>query len=207
MTYRLKLISLVLVSIAAAGGLAAALVWAPLPPRELATGTLLVPSRALAEFSLIDHQGRGFGSANLQGHWSLMVFGYTNCPDLCPATLTTLAAVGKRLRAAKAAMPQVIFISADAKRDTPAQLAKYVPNFDPDFIGLTAANQSAIEAVARNWGVAVAIRPATDGEYTVDHSGAILAIDPAGDLAAVLTGPFTVDALASDIQRLIAGRA
>jgi protein SCO1 len=136
-----------------------------------------------------------------------MFFGYTNCPDFCPTTLTTLAAVEKRLRAAKAATPQVIFVSVDAKRDTPAQLAKYVPYFDPDFVGLTANDQPAIEALARKWGVAVAIRPATDGNYTVDHSGAIFVIDPAGKLAAVLTGPFTVEALQSDIQRLVAGRA
>jgi protein SCO1 len=174
---------------------------------ELATGTLLAPSRALADFSLIDNQGRSFGPANLHGHWSLMFFGYTNCPDFCPTTLTTLAAVEKRLRAVKAATPQVIFVSVDAKRDTPAQLAKYVPYFDPDFVGLTAVDQPAIEALARKWGVAVLIRPAADGNYTVDHSGDIFVIDPAGRLAAVLSGPFTVEALQSDIQRLVAGHA
>jgi protein SCO1/2 len=136
-----------------------------------------------------------------------MFFGYTNCPDFCPTTLTTLAAVEKRLRAAKAATPQVIFVSVDARRDTPAQLSKYVPYFDPDFVGLTAGDQPTIEALARKWGVVVAIRPATDGNYTVDHSGAIFVIDPAGNLAAVLTGPFTVEALQSDIQRLVAGHA
>jgi protein SCO1/2 len=136
-----------------------------------------------------------------------MFFGYTNCPDFCPTTLTTLAAVENRLRAAQLPTPQVIFVSVDAKRDTPAQLAKYVPYFDPGFVGLTATDQPAIEALARKWGVAVLIRPATDGNYTVDHSGAIFVIDPAGNLAAVLTGPFTVEALQSDIQRLVAGRA
>ena len=136
-----------------------------------------------------------------------MFFGYTNCPDFCPTTLATLAAVENRLRAAQLPTPQVIFVSVDAKRDTPAQLAKYVPYFDPGFVGLTATDQPAIEALARKWGVAVLIRPATDGNYTVDHSGAIFVIDPAGNLAAVLTGPFTVEALQSDIQRLVAGRA
>ena len=207
MTGRLKLISFVVLCAAAAAGLGAALVWAPRPAKELATGTLLAPSRTLADFSLIDHQGRGFGPANLHGHWSLMFFGYTNCPDFCPTTLTTLAAVEKRLRAAQLPTPQVIFVSVDAKRDTPAQLAKYVPYFDPDFVGLTATDQPAIEALAKKWGVAVLIRPAADGNYTVDHSGAIFVIDPKGNLAAVLTGPFTVEALQSDIQRLVAGRA
>jgi protein SCO1/2 len=198
----------VFLCVAAACGVAAALIWAPKPAMELSSGTWLAPSRVLPDFSLIDNQGRSFGPANLHGHWSLMFFGYTNCPDFCPTTLTTLAAVEKRLRAANAeAPPQVIFVSVDAKRDTPAQLAKYVPYFDPDFIGLTAADQPAIEALARKWGVAVVIRPATDGNYTVDHSGDIFVIDPAGKLSAILAGPFTVDALLSDIKRIVAGRA
>jgi protein SCO1/2 len=136
-----------------------------------------------------------------------MFFGYTNCPDFCPTTLTTLAAVEKGLRAANAVPPQVIFVSVDAKRDTPAQLAKYVPYFDPEFIGLTAADQPAIEAQARKWGVAVLIEPAADGNYTVDHTGAIWVINPAGEMAAILTGPFTVDALQGDIKRIVTAGA
>jgi protein SCO1 len=192
---------------AAAGGIAAALMATHKPP-VLATGTLLVPSRAVADFSLLDHQGRSFGSANLRGHWSLMFFGYTNCPDFCPTTLATLAAVEKRMRAeGSASPPQVIFVSVDAKRDTPAQLAKYVPYFDAEFIGLTAADQPAIEALAKQWGVVVSIRPATDGNYAVDHSAEIFVIDPKGDLAAILTGPFSADTLRSDIERIVTGRA
>jgi protein SCO1/2 len=174
----------------------------------LTTGTLLTPSRRLAEFSLIDAHGRTFGSANLRGRWSVLFFGYTNCPDVCPATLATLAAVEKRLRAAGSIEPpQVIFVSVDAKRDTPAQLAKYVPYFDPQFIGLTAADQPRIEAVARELGVAVIIEPAADGNYTVDHSGALFVVNPDGKLAAILTGPFTADALRVDLLRIITGRA
>ena len=192
----------------AAGGFVAAVIWSPKPPPTLASGTILAPTRALADFSLIDNQGRGFGTANLRGHWSLMFFGYTNCPDYCPTTLTTLAALEKQLRTAKTvAPPQVIFVSVDAKRDTPAQLNQFVPNFDPGFIGLTAADQPAIEALAKKWGVAVNIQYAANGDYIVDHSAEIFVIDPAGNLAAILTGPFTLDALESDYQRIVTGRA
>jgi protein SCO1/2 len=207
MTVRSKLLTLVFLCILAVGGIVAAILW-PQPPLALASGTILAPARALADFSLIDNQGRGFGAANLRGHWSLMFFGYTNCPDYCPTTLTTLAALEKRLRAAKSvAPPQVIFVSVDAKRDTPAQLNQFVPNFDPGFIGLTAPDQPAIEALAKQWGVAVKIQYAADGNYIVDHSAAIFVIDPAGKLAAILTGPFTLDALESDYQRIVTGRA
>ena len=192
----------------AAGGFVAASIWSPKPPLVLASGTILAPARPLADFSLIDNQGRSFGAANLRGHWSLVFFGYTDCPDYCPTTLTTLAVLEKQLRAAKTvAPPQVIFVSVDAKRDTPAQLNQFVPNFDPEFIGLTAASQPAIEALAKKWGVAVNIQYAANGNYIVDHSTEIFVIDPAGNLAAILTGPFTVDALQSDFRRIVTGHA
>jgi len=209
MTVRSKLLSLgYLFILAAAAGVAAAIIWWPKPPVVLASGTILAPARALADFSLIDNQGRSFGAQNLRGHWSLMFFGYTNCPDYCPATLTTLAALEKRLRTAKnVTPPQVIFVSVDAKRDTPARLNQFVPNFDPEFIGLTAASQPAIESLAKKWGVAVNIQYAADGNYIVDHSALIFVIDPSGDLAAILTGPFTLDALQSDFRRIVTARA
>ncbi len=137
-----------------------------------------------------------------------MFFGYTNCPDFCPTTLTTLAALEKQLRKAKTVTPpQVIFVSVDAKRDTPALLNKFVPYFDPEFIGLTAANQPAIEALAKKWGLAVSLESTANGDYIVNHSEAIFVIDPAGNLAAILTGPFSVDALQSDFQRIVTLRA
>jgi protein SCO1/2 len=189
-------------------GVAAALIWRhAAPPVELATGTYLSPQRALPDFSLIDQHGRTFGPANLRGSWSLMFFGYTNCPDFCPTTLTTLAALEKRLRSSAAPVrPKVVFMSVDAKRDTPEQLAKYVPYFDPEFIGITAADQPAIEAVAAKLGVGVIITPKPDGSYTVDHSGAIFVIDPDGKLTAILSGPFTVDSLQKDFLRIVAAR-
>lgn len=137
-----------------------------------------------------------------------MFFGYTNCPDFCPATLTVLAAVEKQLRAAKSvAPPQVIFVSVDAKRDTPEQLNRYVPNFDPEFVGVTAADQASIERVVKKWGIAAAIQPTPNGDYIVDHSEAIFVIDPAGNLAAILSGPYTVDAVQSDFRRIVTGRS
>jgi protein SCO1 len=209
MTAHSKIGSFALICLAGLAGILAAAFWhRPAPPVDLATGTYLSPSRALPDFSLIDGQGRVFGTPNLLGHWTLMFFGYTNCPDFCPTTLTTLAAMQKRLRAARAkVLPQVIFVSVDAKRDTPQQLAKYVPYFDPEFIGLTAVDQPSIEAVTKKLGVAVLIPPAAAGNDTVDHSGAIFVLNPDGRLAAILTGPFTASALQGDFQRIVNARS
>ena len=203
MTPQSKTWTAALICIAGVLAVSAALLWRHSAPQiELATGTYLSPERTLPDFSLIDQRGQSFGPRNLSGHWSLLFFGYTNCPDFCPTTLTTLAAMEKKVRAE--ARPQVVFISVDAERDTPQQLAKYVPHFDPDFIGVTAADQHTIQALARKLGVAVAITHGADGSYTVDHSGAIFVVDPAGKLAAILTGPFTADALQADLDRIAA---
>jgi protein SCO1/2 len=206
MTSHSKFLSFALIGIVGIAGIAASVMWRHRTATvDLTTGVFLAPSREMPDFSLIDQQGRIFGPANLRGHWSLLFFGYTNCPDLCPTTLTTLAAMQKSLRAAKSpVLPRVIFVSVDAKRDTPEQIAKYVPYFDPEFIGLTAADQPSIEAVAKKFGVGVIIRPAVDGNYSVDHSGAIFVLAPDGRLTAVLTGPFSVDALQGDFQRIVA---
>jgi protein SCO1 len=208
MAVQSKFLSLAFICIVIIAGAGAALLWRHPVPAELATGSYLLPRRELADFSLIDQQGRKFDRSNLHGHWSMLFFGYTNCPDFCPSTLAMLAAMEKGLRADSAAVrPQVIFVSVDAKRDTPAQLAQYVPYFDPEFIGLTAADQPSIETVAKNMGVAVIITPHPDGSYSVDHSGTIFVLDPDGKLAAVLTGPFTVDGLKGDFSRIVAAGA
>jgi len=201
-------VSIAFIGIALIAGISAALIWRnAAAPAELATGTYIHPNRTLPDFSLIDHHGQTFGLAQVRGQWSMMFFGYTNCPDFCPTTLTTLAALEKRLRTDAAPVrPRVIFMSVDAKRDSPEQLAKYVPYFDPEFIGLTAASQSDVEAVAAKLGVSVIITPKADGTYSVDHSGAIFVLNPQGRLAAVLTGPFSVDALESDFRRIVEAR-
>jgi protein SCO1 len=206
MTPRFRLLGAALCAAAVLLAVGAALLWRhSMAPADLLTGTYIAPARALPDFSLIDQQGRAFGPERLKGRWSLVFFGYTNCPDFCPTTLTTLAGLDKRLRAARAAVrPQVIFVSVDAKRDTPAQLAKYVPYFDPEFIGVTAVDQRTIESFAAQLGVAVALTPRPDGSYTVDHSGAIFVVDPGGKLAAVLTGPFNAGALQTDFQHITA---
>ena len=212
MAPRFTMLTLGFIGVAGIFGLGAALIRhrtsgnvANHAPIELVTGSYVSPSRPLPNFSLIDQHGRAFGPANLRGGWTMMFFGYTSCPDFCPTTLTTLAALEKRLRAGAAPVrPQVIFVSVDAKRDTPEQLALYLPNFDPEFIGLGAASQAGIETFATTLGVGVDVTPRA-GMYTVDHTNAIFVLNPAGRLTAILTGPFTVEALRADLQRIVAG--
>jgi protein SCO1/2 len=174
----------------------------------LTTGEYLEPRRPLPNFSLIDQRDRAFGPAELAGHWSMLFFGYTNCPDFCPTTLTVLAGLEQALNAQHAPIsPQVVFVSVDAKRDTPAQLSKYVPYFAADFLGVTAPDQATIEAFASKLNVAVVLEPKPDGGYAVDHWGGIFVLDPHGRIAAILTGPFTVAGLKADFEHIVAAGA
>lgn len=188
-------------------GFAAALWWRQseqAAPVTLATGTMIEPRRELPDFSLLNLHGAAFTRESLRGHWSLLFFGYTNCPDVCPTTLSTLATLTKNLEQAHAkVIPQVVFVSVDARRDTPAVLARYVPYFHPGFDGVTAPTQAGIEDFARRLGVAVMIGEEHEGTYSVDHSAAIFVIAPDARLAAILTGPHTVAALGADLARIL----
>lgn len=176
-------------------------------PVTLTSGSLLSPPRDLPQFSLIDHHGTAFTPASFQGHWSVLFFGYTNCPDLCPTTLATLATLQREWQSRNVAHPQVVFVSVDVRRDTPAVLAKYVPYFDPSFIGVTATTQARIEEFARSLGAAVIIGPEHDGTYSVDHTGALFVVSPRGRLAAILTPPYTVAGLRGDLARILSAGA
>src|SRR5690606_16449241 len=169
----------------------------------LASGTLLTPPRPLPPVELTDHHGQAFGLERLEGRWSLMFFGFTHCPDICPQTLGVLAQVEKRLAdLPQRQRPQVLLVSVDPGRDTLEQLASYVAFFSPSFTGLTAA-QSTLDDFTRAMGAPTAITPFEDGGYTVDHSAAVFAINPSGALRALFSPPHSPQALAEDVRRLI----
>jgi protein SCO1/2 len=172
------------------------------PPQALATGTVLAPPRPLPALAFTDQDGAAFDESRLRGRWSLLFFGFTSCPDVCPATLALLARVEKQLADLPAQRrPQVVLVSVDPQRDTPEQLAKYVRSFSPTFVAIR-AEEPHMDEFTRSLGVPVARTATGDGGYTVDHSGSIFAIDPAGRLHALFSPPHEPDALADDLRRL-----
>jgi protein SCO1 len=169
----------------------------------LAQATVLEPARALPTFNLVDQAGAAFDDSRLKNHWSLLFFGFTHCPDVCPTTLGMLAQTEKSLsNLPESQRPQVVLVSVDPKRDTPAQLASYVKFFSPSFTGVTGA-QSDIDAFTRALGVPVAISPLPNGDYTVDHSAAIFLVNPAGQLRALFSGPHVSSVIADDYRRIV----
>jgi protein SCO1 len=170
----------------------------------LAKATLLEPARPLPPMALVDQHGQPFGAERLRGRWSILFFGFTHCPDVCPTTLALLAQVEKQLTDLPTEhRPQIILMSVDPQRDTPEQLAKYVKSFSPTFSGVT-GDQAAMHEFALKLGVPVAITQLPGGGYTVDHSAAIFVIDPSGSLRALSSTPHNVPIIASDFRSIVA---
>jgi len=173
----------------------------------LLNGTMLPEARALPAFELVNQHNEPFGTKQLKGHWSIMFFGYTNCPDVCPTTLATLARVDKQLASLPAAQhPQVVFVSVDPKRDTVKQLNNYVTFFSPAFIGLT-GEQAQLDTLTHGMGVPVVINDTGNGTYTVDHAATMFLINPDAGMTAVFSPPHDVNNLTNDIKRIIAARS
>jgi protein SCO1 len=162
---------------------------------QLASGTWLGVPRTVADFELIDSQGRPFTAADLHGKPSLVFFGFTHCPDVCPTTLVKLAGVKK---AAPVAGLQVLFVTVDPQRDTPEAVGKYARNFDPAFIGLT-GNQAAIDRVTKAFGVAALRVDLPGGDYTMDHSAAVFLINSRAQIVGIFTPPFDTRRFAQDL--------
>jgi protein SCO1/2 len=190
--------------VAAVGGalLARSVVNAPERPAALSAATLLQPPRPIVPVELIDQV---FDATRLKNRWSLLFFGFTNCPDICPQTLTVLAQVEKRLHdLPKSQAPQVVLVSVDPDRDTPEQIKKYVGYFSPSFVGVTGSSEN-VQAFAQALSAPVAIHPLGDGAYTVDHSAAIFLIDPDGALHALFSAPHDPSKIAADVRRIVGG--
>jgi len=169
----------------------------------LESGTFLSTPKELADFNLVDTTGAPATKAVLRGHPTLVFFGFTHCPDVCPTTLAVLADVQKRVipQDAKLASLKVALISVDPERDTPAQLGSYIASFGGDLIGLTGSAPEIVN-VSRSFGVASSKVDLGGGNYTMDHSATIFAVDSGGRVVAVFTPPFRAAALGADVARL-----
>lgn len=183
-------------------GLAAASFLLAPQPGQLKSGTLLAQPRALPEFSLIDQDGRPFTKTALQGHWSLVFPGFTHCPDVCPTTLAYLKSLHGEL--AKQGKPlNIVFLSVDPERDRPAQLAAYVRYFDPAFAGVTAAEPELSRFAQSLMVTYLKVPGAQPGIYSMDHSAALVLINPQAEVAGFFTPPFQLDSMNTDLAALI----
>jgi len=183
--------------------LVAAMFLLPHPDRSPpADATLLPQPLALPPVELVDASGSPMDLDALRGRFSLMFFGFTNCPDVCPLTLKVLAdARAELVRRAPQAVPQVVFVSVDPARDTPQQIAAYVSNFDSAFVGVTAADER-LAPLLKALGVTVEKHHHGAGAYSIVHNSTVYVIGPEAELIAVASGPHDAATLASDFLKI-----
>lgn len=155
-----------------------------------------------AGFHLLDAQGRPRSLADFQGKVTIVFFGYTHCPEVCPTTLADLAQAMGRL-GPDARNVQVIFITLDPARDTPQVLARFVPYFDRSFIGLYGDARSTTEA-AQSFGVNFQKHEEKNGDYTIDHTDSTYLIGKGGRPLWMSRYGERPDHLVEDIRRLLA---
>lgn len=164
----------------------------PSAPPTVLEGVLRPDFKVLQPFKLTDHNNAQFNRARLQGKWTFVFFGYTFCPDICPAALAVMNSVQGLLEDEGGDVHtnvQVVFISVDPNRDTNELLANYVPYFNKNFIGAT-ADKIEIDRLVQQFGAGYIIEPETSpGQYTVAHTSAIFLVDPSARLVASFSQP------------------
>jgi len=175
----------------------------PPEPPQLAGGTLLPSTRALEPFTLVDDHNRPFTQDSLRGQWSFAFFGYTHCPDVCPAALGMLKHVQTLLEAAgETPLPRVLFVSVDPERDTPETLASYVAYFHPTFVGVTGKDEE-LKRLTQQLGIQYGRSPGgSDRDYLVEHSAAIILFNPEGQRQALFGAPQDPEKIAADFTAI-----
>lgn len=182
-------------------------------------GTVLNPPRPIEHLKLIDQHGAPVTTDSLAGRWTVLFFGFTHCPDVCPTTLARLAGVQRRLPEHLRPKVRFMLVSVDPMRDTPQRLAQYVGQFGQDFVGATAP-LGELAPLLKELGVSYAYTAQNDGQhanhgghaghampaYTITHSETLYVLDTQARLYAVFTDPKDDYALQRDLTAWVGGR-
>ncbi len=165
-------------------------------------GTLFDSPQPAPELSLKDQNNQQFDLAAQKGSLILIFFGYTNCPDICPATMANLSQL-YTLLGSQAKNVRVVFITVDPQRDTASQLQQFLAKFNPAFIGLTGSEQD-LSPVWKSYGVyAQSQIIAGTSNYLENHSDAIYLVDKAGRLRLTYDYTTPVSDLLPDVLHLL----
>ena len=170
----------------------------------LDAGIVMLPQgRDVPDLTLTNQNGEPVSMKSLEGRWNLLFFGYTFCPDICPATLAELRQLRGQLPEAARQRMQPILVSVDPERDTPAQLKKYLEYFGAEFIGLT-GSLDYIQTLANAAGVPFIPADTSKDNYTVDHGGNLALIGPDGRLRGFVRAPLRTEKLAEQLPAVLA---
>jgi len=164
---------------------------------------VLTPVMPAPELKLSGSDGQPLSLARFRGKVVLLAFGFSNCGEVCPITLATLAGARRKL-GAEAGGVQVVYVTVDPQRDDAAQMRKYLASFDPTFVG-GVGTIAQIETAEKSYGISVSRKVYPDGKYTLGHSSSIYIIDRDGGLRAVMPYGHPVDDFVHDLKILLRG--
>ena len=174
------------------------------PTALIDAGIILLPqSRHLPDVKMTDQNGQPVLMNELKDKWSMLFFGYTFCPDICPTTLAQLRQIKSELPKDVQDKLQIVLVSVDPNRDTPQQLKQYLGYFDPQFVGLTPASIEDLQTLAN--AVSIPFIPADTSKpnYTVDHSGNLALIGPDGTQRGFIRAPFNTAKMVAQLPGLV----
>jgi protein SCO1/2 len=172
--------------------------------QPLQSATVLPTPLPLPEFRLLDQDGNPLTRISLRNRWTLVFFGFTHCPDICPVTLQQLAQARQRLAGLlpeETVPPDILLISVDPDRDTPEVLKAYTAIFGPGAYGATGELDKLL-ALTSTLGIFFETGEANDSGYTVNHSAAVLLVNDRAELQAVFSAPHDVGSFVSDLLLL-----
>jgi protein SCO1/2 len=166
----------------------------PVRMKEIQIAGVVLPSpKSIEDFNLIDNQGNAFTKQNLQGHWTLMFFGFTNCGMVCPTTMAAMNQMYKGLQQElpNNKLPQVVLVTVDPDRDTQEKMNQYVTTFNPHFMGVRANMQETMKLEHQLNIAAVKVQAEGMGKnhYSMDHSTETLLINPDAQVVAYFSYP------------------
>jgi protein SCO1/2 len=173
------------------------------PTAMIDAGIILLPtSRSIPDLKMTNQDGNAVSMAELKGKWTMLFFGYTFCPDICPTTLAQLRQIKSELPKEVLSKLQIVLVSVDPNRDTPQQLKQYLGYFDPSFLGLTAPVE-VIEKLAN--AVSIPFIPADTSKpnYTVDHSGNLALLGPDGTQRGFIRSPLNDKKMVEQLPKLL----
>ena len=173
------------------------------PPAEALKAGVLTPVMAAPALKLTATDGQPLTLERFRGKVVMVAFGFSNCGEVCPITLATLAGARKKLGAA-ARDVQVVYVTVDPERDDAAQMKKFLGAFDPTFIG-GVGTRAEIDAAQASWGISSVKKMNPDGSYLIGHSSSIYMIDRAGGLRAVMPYGHPADDFVHDLKILLKG--
>ncbi len=186
-------------------------IWDGERSKPLKVISLYPKSKSVIDFKLLTSNANDFSNKELIGHFSLLFFGYSHCPDICPTTLANLAKIYRGMSAQAKINLKVVFVSVDPKRDTPAELKQYIQFFDPSFQAVTGTVKQLTAMMKSMDALFITNKANSQGDYLIDHTSKVFVLNPRAELIGIFSGQppptdhqYPIQQTINDLEKILA---